>query len=211
MRQVVVFRLQPLNKIPVEMPHAPFTRSSAPQVTVVPVEERNTERAFVAPNRKPYEMERREAGLAHQYREYLIRLGHDVQRLRLLPPGETAPLYCYLWDLTTRTLIEAKATVSRTPADRGRSAPGLRPLRRRPEARRAGAEPTPPRPACLPCQRQYQGRLPERQWLGRSLEQALGQRSRHLVCRALHRNALDSFLADHEQQVKVDSRTGAAT
>jgi len=113
MRQVVVFRLQPLNEIPVAMPHAPFTREPTPQVAVVPVEERNTERAFVTPNREPYELERREADLVHRYREYLFRLGHEVQRLRLLPPGETAPLYCDLWDLTTRTLIEAKATVSR--------------------------------------------------------------------------------------------------
>jgi hypothetical protein len=113
LRQVVVFRLQPLNDVPIAMPSAPFTLESVPQVAVVPVEERNTERAFVAPNREPYELERREAGLVHRYREHLLRLGHDVHRLRLLPPGETAPLYCDLWDVTTRTLIEAKATVSR--------------------------------------------------------------------------------------------------
>jgi hypothetical protein len=113
MRQVVVFRLQPLNDMPVPMPHAPFTLPSTPRVEVVPVEEHNTERAFVTPDREPYELERREAALMHRYREHLHRLGHDVQRLRLLPPGETAPLYCDLWDLTTRELIEAKATVSR--------------------------------------------------------------------------------------------------
>lgn len=113
MRQVVVFRLQPLNEVPVAMPNAPFTLESVPQVAVVPVEERNTERAFVTPNREPYELERREADLVYRYREHLHRLGRDVHRLRLLPPGETAPLYCDLWDVTTRTLIEAKATVSR--------------------------------------------------------------------------------------------------
>jgi hypothetical protein len=113
MRQVVVFRLQPLNEVPVELPSAPFTREPVPQVAVVPVEERNTERAFVTPDREPYELERREAALVYRYREHLHRLGHEVHRLRLLPPGETAPLYCDLWDVTTRTLIEAKATVSR--------------------------------------------------------------------------------------------------
>jgi hypothetical protein len=77
------------------------------------VEERDTERAFVTPGREPYEFERREADLVYRYREYLLRLGHDVHRLRVLPPGETAPMYCDLWDATTRTLIEAKATVSR--------------------------------------------------------------------------------------------------
>jgi hypothetical protein len=79
----------------------------------VAVEEHNTERAFVTPSREPYELERREAALVHRYREYLHRLGHEVSRLRVLPPGETAPLYCDLWDATTRDLIEAKATVSR--------------------------------------------------------------------------------------------------
>ena len=112
-RQVVVFRLRPTNDVPVAMPRAPFTRSSKPQVDVVPVEEHNTERAFVTPDREPYELERREAALVYRYREHLQRLEHDVQRLRLLPPGETAPLYCDLWDLTARDLIEAKATVSR--------------------------------------------------------------------------------------------------
>jgi len=113
MRQVVVFRLQPTHKVPVAMPRAPFTRPSTPRVDVVAVEEHNTERAFVTPDREPYELERREASLVYRYREYLQRLGHDVQRLRLVPPGETSPLYCDLWDLTTRDLIEAKATVSR--------------------------------------------------------------------------------------------------
>ncbi|MFC7527598.1 hypothetical protein [Actinoplanes sp. GCM10030250] len=112
-RQVVVFRLRPLSKVPVDMPNVPFTRERVPQVEVVAVEERNTERAFVTPNREPYEMERREADLVYRYRQHLHRLGHEVHRLRLLPPGETAPLYCDLWDVTARTLIEAKATVSR--------------------------------------------------------------------------------------------------
>lgn len=113
LRQVVVFRLRPTAKVPVSLPHAPFTRPDRPNVEVVAVEERNTERAFVTPDREPYELERRESALVHRYREHLIRLGHDVQRLRVLPPGETAPLYSDLWDVTSRDLIEAKATVSR--------------------------------------------------------------------------------------------------
>jgi hypothetical protein len=112
-RQVVVFRLHPANEVPVELPHVPFTLADKPLVDVVPVEEHNTERAFVTPDREPYELERREAALVYRYREHLQRLGHDVQRLRLLPRGETSPLYCDLWDVTARDLIEAKATVSR--------------------------------------------------------------------------------------------------
>jgi hypothetical protein len=112
-RQVVVFRLQPLNAMPVDLPRAPFTRPSTPQVAVVAVEEHNTERSFVTPDREPYELERRESQLVHRYREHLLRLGHEVSRLRILPAGETAPLYSDLWDATNRDLIEAKATVSR--------------------------------------------------------------------------------------------------
>jgi hypothetical protein len=36
MRQVVVFRMRPLQPAPVAMPNAPFTRESTPQVDVVP-------------------------------------------------------------------------------------------------------------------------------------------------------------------------------
>jgi hypothetical protein len=80
---------------------------------VVPVEERHTERAYVTPDRAPYEIERRETDLVHRYRDHLIRQGHEVSRLQVVPPGEAAPLYSDLWDLTTRELIEAKGGVSR--------------------------------------------------------------------------------------------------
>lgn len=112
-RQVVVFRLEPLTTVPVDLPRAPFTRPATPQVAVVAVEEHNTERSFVTPDREPYEFERREAQLVHRYRQHLLRLGREVSRLRILPSGETAPLYSDLWDTTSRDLIEAKATVSR--------------------------------------------------------------------------------------------------
>jgi hypothetical protein len=112
-RQVVVFRLRPTAPVPVALPPAPFTRPTHPIVDVVAVEEHHTERAFVTPDREPYEMERREADLVHRYRAHLHRLGHQVSRLRVLPPGESAPLYSDLWDATTQDLIEAKGTVSR--------------------------------------------------------------------------------------------------
>jgi hypothetical protein len=112
-RQVVVFRLHPLAPVPVDLPHTPFTLLPTVRVDVVAIEEHNTERAFVTPDREPYEFERREAELVHRYREHLLRLGHEVSRLRVLPAGESAPLYSDLWDVTTSDLIEAKATVSR--------------------------------------------------------------------------------------------------
>lgn len=79
----------------------------------MPVEEQHTERAFVSPDREPYELERREAALVHRYRQHLQHQGHIVNRLRVIPPGETQPLYSDLWDETTAELIEAKGTVTR--------------------------------------------------------------------------------------------------
>lgn len=80
---------------------------------VVPVEERHTKRSFVAPDREPYELERREAALVHRYREHLHREGHQVSRLRVVPPGESYPLYSDLWDETALELIEAKGAATR--------------------------------------------------------------------------------------------------
>jgi hypothetical protein len=79
----------------------------------VPIEGRHTERAFVTPDREPYEAERRESELVHRYRLHLEAQGHTVSRLCVIPPGEYRPLYSDLWDETTRELVEAKGTVNR--------------------------------------------------------------------------------------------------
>lgn len=113
LRQVVVFRLRLKNDAPVDLPHNPFTAKSEPVTDVVPVEEVNTESAFVTPDREPYEMERREALLVRRYREHLMRQGHEVNRLRVVPAGESAPLFSDLWDVTEQELIEAKGTTTR--------------------------------------------------------------------------------------------------
>ena len=113
LRQVVVFRLRPQAAVPVALPQVPVTRSAQPRVQVVPVEEQHTERSFVTPDRDPYELERREAALVHKYREHLRRQGHRVSRLRVVPPGESYPLYSDLWDETALELIEAKGTATR--------------------------------------------------------------------------------------------------
>lgn len=112
-RQVVVFRLRPLNDVPVGLPHVPVSRADNPRVDTVPVEEQHTERAFVTPDREAYEIERREATLVHKYREHLRRQGHEVGRLRVVPAGESAPLYSDLWDVTALELVEAKGLVTR--------------------------------------------------------------------------------------------------
>lgn len=114
LRQVVVFRLRPVGERPeIALPDVPVTPESTPRVSVVPVEERHTERAFVTPDRTPYEIERRESDLVHRYRDHLHRQGHEVGRLCVVPPGESAPLYSDLWDVTAKELIEAKGGVTR--------------------------------------------------------------------------------------------------
>jgi hypothetical protein len=77
--------------VPVDLPHVPVSRADGPRIGTVPVDEQHTERAFVTPDREPYEIERREAALVHKYREHLHRQGHEVGRLRVVPAGESAP------------------------------------------------------------------------------------------------------------------------
>lgn len=112
-RQVVVFRLRPHQQVPVELPDIPVSPSSIPRTDVVAVEEHYTERAFVTPDREPYELERREADLVQRYHQHLESKGHEVGRLCIVPPGESRPLYSDLWDQTTEELIEAKSSVTR--------------------------------------------------------------------------------------------------
>lgn len=113
LRQVVVFRLRANQPPPVELPHVPVTPQPETRTEMVPVEEHHTERAFVAPDREAYELERREAALVHRYYEHLLRQQHRVSRLRVIPAGESTPLYSDLWDETTHELVEAKGTVTR--------------------------------------------------------------------------------------------------
>jgi hypothetical protein len=113
LRQVIVFRLRPLNEVPVDLPVAPITPADEPIVDQVAVEEQHTERSFITPNREPYELERAEAALVRRYQRHLQSQGHNVTRLRVIPPGEAAPLYSDLWDETARELVEAKGNVTR--------------------------------------------------------------------------------------------------
>ena len=111
-RTVIVFRLTPLDVGP-QPSASKLDRISREEVEDVPVEEQWTEKAFVAPSRDPYEAERREQTLVLAYRDHLVREGHDVRRLKILPKGEAKPLFSDLLDRTSNTLIEAKGTVER--------------------------------------------------------------------------------------------------
>jgi hypothetical protein len=72
---VIVFRLRPKD---VE-PKAPSTKLAgvldAPTTKDVPIEQQQTEKAFVAPSHEPYEADRREQRLVLELEAYLRRKG----------------------------------------------------------------------------------------------------------------------------------------
>ena len=111
-RTVIVFRLRPLGVKP-QPSSSKLDRIGGQEVEDVPVEEQWTEKAFVAPSHETYEADRREQKLVLAYRDQLRREGHEVRRLKIVPPGEAKPLFSDLFDLTTHTLFEAKGTVER--------------------------------------------------------------------------------------------------
>ena len=77
------------------------------------MERNETEKSFVNPNREPYEAERKEGRLALAFADYLTGKGHESCRHRLLPPGETRPLFSDLYSKQLGLLIGAKAGVTR--------------------------------------------------------------------------------------------------
>ncbi len=111
-RTVVVFRLRPLDVGP-KPGSSRLDRVNRPGVEDVPVAEQWTEDAFVAPSRKQQEAERREHELVVAFHDHLLKQGHEVSRLKIVPAGEAKPLFADLIDRSTNTLFEAKGTVER--------------------------------------------------------------------------------------------------
>jgi hypothetical protein len=113
LREVFVFRLRPLD---VEPP-APTSKLNdvltGPTRVDVPIEQQQTEKAYVNPSREPYEAERREQKIVLALEAHLLALGHQVSRQRLLPSGEARPIVTDLFDSTTGMLVEAKGSVER--------------------------------------------------------------------------------------------------
>ncbi len=111
-RSVIVFRLRPLDTSP-----RPSASKLDPVLGVrvedVPIEERWTEKAFVAPSQKADMAEHREHDLVLAFREHLLSKGHEVVRLKIVPSAEAKPLFADLFDRSTNTLFEAKGTVER--------------------------------------------------------------------------------------------------
>jgi hypothetical protein len=111
-RNVIVFRLRPLDVVP-KPSTSTLDRVSRPAVEAVPLEEQWTEKAFVGPGGREHETDRREQALVLAFRDHLLKQGHDVSRLKIVPPGEAKPLFCDVFDKTTNTVYAAKGTVIR--------------------------------------------------------------------------------------------------
>jgi len=111
-RKVIVFRLRP-KAIEPKPSVSKLDAALNGQVTEVPVEEQWTEKVFVAPSQEEFEAERREQKVVKALEAHLKRKGHNVFRLKIVPPGEAKPLFCDLRDSTANTLVEAKGSVTR--------------------------------------------------------------------------------------------------
>ncbi len=113
LREVIVFRMRPRTIEPGKPSTKLATVLAGPATVDVPVEQQQTERAYVAPSHQPYEAERREQRLVLELEAHLRRQNHEVSRKRILPAGEARPLFTDLYDATTGTLIEAKGSTER--------------------------------------------------------------------------------------------------
>ncbi|TMK55792.1 MAG: restriction endonuclease [Actinobacteria bacterium] len=113
LREVIVFRLRPMTIEPPPPNSKLAAVLAGPSSQDVPIEQQQTERAFVAPSHEPYEAERREQKLVLELEAHLRKLGHEVVRQRIVPESEARPLFTDLYDASTGTLVEAKGTVER--------------------------------------------------------------------------------------------------
>jgi hypothetical protein len=112
LRRVFVFKFHPVSGEP-RGPRSRLEEALGQTVEDVPIENRWTEKFFVRPSGETYEAERREQELVLGLESYLRALGHDVSRLKIVPPGERRPIFCDLVDKTRNVLIEAKGSVTR--------------------------------------------------------------------------------------------------
>lgn len=113
LREVIVFRLRPKHIEPQEPDSKLAEILAGPAKSEVPIEQQQTEKAYVAPSDTPYEAERREQGLVLEFEAHLLSLDHEVFRQRILPSGEARPLFTDLYDASIDMLVEAKGTVER--------------------------------------------------------------------------------------------------
>lgn len=112
LRRVFVFKFRLLSGEP-RGPSSRLEQAFGDTVEDVAIENRWTEKFFVRPSGEEYEAERREQELVLGLETHLRTLGHDVSRLKIVPPGERRPMFCDIVDKTQNVLIEAKGTVTR--------------------------------------------------------------------------------------------------
>lgn len=113
LREVIVFRLRPVGVEPPEPKSILSDVLTGPARLDVPIEQQETEKAYVNPSREPFEIERREQKLVLALEAHLTAQGHEISRQRFLPPGEARPIITDLFDATTGTLVEAKGSAER--------------------------------------------------------------------------------------------------
>jgi len=112
LRRVYVFHLRPIGPVIKDAEDQLPARDQSPSV-VVPVEQMNSECFITNPSAEPRESERREQALVLRYKGAMEAKGYEIVRTRLLPMGETMPIFTDVVDQSRRNLIEAKGTVTR--------------------------------------------------------------------------------------------------
>jgi hypothetical protein len=111
-RTVIVFRLRPQAEALVAMLPTQDVDALA-GVQEVEIAESNTEKAWVDPDRKPYEAELLETKLVLSFKAWIEAQGHKALRLRIVPSGEAKPLFNDVWVPALNLLVEAKGTCTR--------------------------------------------------------------------------------------------------
>jgi hypothetical protein len=112
LRRVYVFHLRPIGPVIKDVADR-LPAADRSTFAVVPVEQMNTESFISNPSAEPRESERREQALVLRYKEAMEAKGYEIGRSRLLPMGETMPIFTDVVDQSRHNLIEAKGTVTR--------------------------------------------------------------------------------------------------
>ncbi|MFJ6380078.1 restriction endonuclease [Kitasatospora sp. NPDC092039] len=107
MRQVIVFRLRPVAALTTQGPKLAVTPSSEVVVRAVDLEAVNY-RHIVGDS-----LLRSEVELVSLYAHHLAALGHKVEQLRIVPPGERQLMVVDLYDETANVIIECKINTTR--------------------------------------------------------------------------------------------------
>lgn len=126
-RTVIIFRLRPIGVVlQQDSDSSPVddvgdstdlieeSTSDVPSAVAAAVDlEQIGTQSFIASGHGHVESERREAQLVAQYQAWLEMSGHEVGRYRIRPSGQIQSMFTDLYDHTSETLYEAKASSAR--------------------------------------------------------------------------------------------------